>query len=304
MSLLFDALLVAALLWSAWRTLATPDLARAVVMFIIFGLLMALAWARLAAPDIALAEAAIGAGLTGALLLDALGAQPGRPANVPALTLKRLAVLLTGTALAAGLLLAVLDAPLPALRLPAMVAASMAQSGVTHPVTAVLLNFRGYDTLLEVAVLLLPLLGMLALAPARPASAGRAPVDPVLATLARLLAPLMILVAGYLLWAGAHQPGGAFPAAAVLAAAGVLLHLAGLLPAWASPGWVLRLGLAGAFLVFLAVAAALLAQGSLLQFPPAWAGALILLIEAGLTISLGLVLAGLFLLLSGRRGGS
>ena len=304
MSLLFDALLVAALLWSAWRTLATPDLARAVVMFIIFGLLMALAWARLAAPDIALAEAAIGAGLTGALLLDALSAQPGRPTNIPALTLKRLAVLLTGTALAAGLLLAVLDAPLPALRLPAMVAANMAQSGVTHPVTAVLLNFRGYDTLLEVAVLLLPLLGMLALAPARPTSAGRAPVEPVLATLARLLAPLMILVAGYLLWAGAHQPGGAFPAAAVLAAAGVLLHLAGLLPAWASPGWVLRLGLAGAFLVFLAVAAALLAKGSLLQFPPAWAGALILLIEAGLTLSLGLVLTGLFLLLSGRRGGS
>lgn len=308
MSLLFDTLLVAALLWSAWRTLATPDLARAVVMFIIFGLLMALAWARLAAPDIALAEAAIGAGLTGALLLDALGAQPGRPANVPALTLtltlKRLTVLLTGTALAAGLLLAVLDAPLPALRLPAMVAANMAQSGVTHPVTAVLLNFRGYDTLLEVAVLLLALLGMLALAPARPASAGRAGAEPVLATLARLLAPLMILVAGYLLWAGAHQPGGAFQAAAVLAAAGVLLHLAGPLPAWASPGWVLRLGLAGAFLVFLAVAAALLAQGSLLQFPPAWAGALILLIEAALTLSLGLVLAGLFLLLSGRRGGS
>jgi uncharacterized MnhB-related membrane protein len=33
---------------------------------------MALAWARLDAPDIALAEAAIGAGLTGALLLTAL----------------------------------------------------------------------------------------------------------------------------------------------------------------------------------------------------------------------------------------
>ena len=28
MSLLFDPLLVSALLWSAWRTLATPDLAR------------------------------------------------------------------------------------------------------------------------------------------------------------------------------------------------------------------------------------------------------------------------------------
>lgn len=74
MSLAFDLLLGFALLWSAGLALATPDAARAVVLFIVFGLLMALAWARLDAPDIALAEAAIGAGLTGALLLDAVGA--------------------------------------------------------------------------------------------------------------------------------------------------------------------------------------------------------------------------------------
>jgi len=73
MSLALDLLLALALMWSAWRSLATHDLSRAVVLFIVFGLLMALAWARLDAPDIALAEAAIGAGLTGALLLDALG---------------------------------------------------------------------------------------------------------------------------------------------------------------------------------------------------------------------------------------
>ncbi|MFQ5488820.1 MAG: Na(+)/H(+) antiporter subunit B, partial [Gammaproteobacteria bacterium] len=54
------------------RALASPDLFRAIVLFIAFGLLMALAWVRLDAPDIALAEAAIGAGLTGALLLAAL----------------------------------------------------------------------------------------------------------------------------------------------------------------------------------------------------------------------------------------
>jgi uncharacterized MnhB-related membrane protein len=72
-ALAFDLLLIAALLWSAARTLITADVFRAVVLFIVFGLLMALAWARLGAPDIALAEAAIGAGLTGALLLDAVG---------------------------------------------------------------------------------------------------------------------------------------------------------------------------------------------------------------------------------------
>jgi uncharacterized MnhB-related membrane protein len=72
--LVFDALLALTLLWSAWQTLTTPRLDRAVVMFIVFGLLLTLVWARLDAPDIAMAEAAIGAGLTGALLLDALAA--------------------------------------------------------------------------------------------------------------------------------------------------------------------------------------------------------------------------------------
>ncbi|OUD14658.1 sodium:proton antiporter [Thioflexithrix psekupsensis] len=68
----FDLFLVSSLLWTAWQGLTHPNLLRSVLMFIVFGLLLALAWARLAAPDVALAEAAIGAGLTGALFLDAL----------------------------------------------------------------------------------------------------------------------------------------------------------------------------------------------------------------------------------------
>lgn len=68
----FDSLLGLGLLWLAWRALNCPDLFKAIVLFIAFGLLMALAWVRLDAPDVALAEAAIGAGLTGALLLAAL----------------------------------------------------------------------------------------------------------------------------------------------------------------------------------------------------------------------------------------
>jgi hypothetical protein len=57
---------------------------QAVVLFIAFGLLVALAWVRLSAPDIALAEAAIGAGITGALLLDAAGHMRGRAEPYPA----------------------------------------------------------------------------------------------------------------------------------------------------------------------------------------------------------------------------
>lgn len=68
---ILDGLIIAALILLAWRVLQTPDIFKSVFLFIVFGLIMALAWVRLKAPDIALAEAAIGAGLTGVLLLDA-----------------------------------------------------------------------------------------------------------------------------------------------------------------------------------------------------------------------------------------
>lgn len=68
----FDIILVCTLLWLAWQLLATEDIFKAVVIYIAFGLIMALAWVRLRAPDVALAEAAIGAGLTGPLFLGAL----------------------------------------------------------------------------------------------------------------------------------------------------------------------------------------------------------------------------------------
>lgn len=69
---LFDILLVLTLLWLACQLLSTENIFKAVVLFICFGLLMALAWVRMRAPDVALAEAALGAGLTGPLFLAAL----------------------------------------------------------------------------------------------------------------------------------------------------------------------------------------------------------------------------------------
>ncbi|MBS3956946.1 MAG: DUF4040 domain-containing protein [Clostridiales bacterium] len=81
--LVYDLVIVSALLWLAFRILAEVKLFKAIVLFIAFGLLVALAWVRLAAPDIALAEAAIGAGITGALLLDAAGHMRGRAAPYP-----------------------------------------------------------------------------------------------------------------------------------------------------------------------------------------------------------------------------
>jgi uncharacterized MnhB-related membrane protein len=76
----FDTVLAVLLVWLAWRAVSDTDPLRAVVKFIVLGLVMALSWLRLGAPDVALAEAAVGSGLTGALLLVALRRwREGRP---------------------------------------------------------------------------------------------------------------------------------------------------------------------------------------------------------------------------------
>jgi multisubunit Na+/H+ antiporter MnhB subunit len=196
-----------------------------------------------------------------------------------------------------GLLLyALVDLPAAVVHLPAMVSAELPGSGVSHPVTAVLLNFRGYDTFLEVAVLCLALVGMLAVGP--PLDRPLLSRNVMLPTLARHVLPFMILAAVYLLWAGAHQPGGAFQAAAVLAAAAVLLNLSQVQTHWLSTRRWYRLAVGAGFLFFLAVAAALLPHGGLLRYPPEHAGLLIVLIESGLTVSLAVNLAAFFLLRS------
>ncbi len=208
-------------------------------------------------------------------------------------------------ALAVVLALAMLALPPRPNALAGLVVATTPSSGVAHPVTAVLLNFRGYDTLLEIAVLLAAGFGILACRDetASPPLAPTASV-PLLQSLARLLTPPAIVVAGYLLWHGAYAPGGAFQAAAVLGAAGVLLNLSGLAPGWGEPGLALRCALGAGFALFVAVAAWSLPSGALLRYSPEWAGLLILLIESGLTISLGLVLAGLFLWQPVRQAGA
>jgi len=77
----FDALLVLTLLGLALAALSSREPRRGVILFIAFGLVLALVWARLRAPDLALAEAGIGAGLGGALMLAAARRRAARRAR-------------------------------------------------------------------------------------------------------------------------------------------------------------------------------------------------------------------------------
>jgi multisubunit Na+/H+ antiporter MnhB subunit len=171
-------------------------------------------------------------------------------------------------------------------------------SGVSHPVTAVLLNFRAYDTWLELGVLLTAMFGILCLQRREHLASvpSTLPKDAVLEWLLRWLMPLMVLVAGYLLWLGKFDSGGAFQAGVILGAAAVLWWLAGhrLGPVLEGQLWrgILVLGLA----VFHVAAAGLWLSGrEMLEYPPLWAGTLILVIETAAALSIGLVLGSLFI---------
>lgn len=72
MIIVFDLLLCLGLIWISISVLSSRNLFKSVILFIAFGLILSLSWVRLGAVDVALAEAAIGAGITGILLLDAL----------------------------------------------------------------------------------------------------------------------------------------------------------------------------------------------------------------------------------------
>jgi multisubunit Na+/H+ antiporter MnhB subunit len=288
-------------LWSvALVSLMSRSIFRAVVFFILLGILLSLAWIRLDAPDIALAEAAIGAGITGVLLLDALGhlkktgnleSKPTRFQHPRFWLAVSAAVSLVGV-----LCWAVWQQPPMQVALHQQVAQAMPDSGVDHPITAILLNFRSYDTLLEIGVLVLAILVGLTLKSrhSEPDSLPGLP-NPLLHASLALLIPAILMASAYLLWAGADRPGGAFQAGAILAAAFILLHLAGIRLSAHLSHQLMRLGLVLGFSVFLAVATSSMIGGRpFLTYPDSAAGLLILVIELTLTLSIGLILLSLF----------
>ena len=282
-----DIILGALLISVAIAALHARTLYTAVVTFISFGLLTAFTWARLKAPDLALAEAAIGAGLTGVLLMNALSHdQPEHtqtPQGIRTLLAAALGVGLFGLLAYSVWPLATLEAPMAG-----RVAEALPASGVSHPVTAVLLNFRAWDTLLELLVVLLALIGIRQVR--LPALRVQDPW-PLLQGWSLWLAPLALLLGTYLLWRGAEAPGGAFQAGALWAAGAIILRLNGHLPALYWQRATLRVSVLAGLSVFVLTAMATAALGpGWLSYPDGWAKPLILTIEVAATLSLAITL--------------
>jgi multisubunit Na+/H+ antiporter MnhB subunit len=299
---ILDLSLALTLLLLAFRALHARGHFQAIVLFITMGLVLAMIWVRLGAPDIGLTEAAVGAGIAGVLLLD---------------TLRRMRMPHDGTerdekptflwlanagavCLAALLLLAFYGLPRTSAGLSAVVQAHLVASGVQHPVTAVLLNFRGFDTMLELGVLLLAIEGLLCVSGRTGLEAIAPPPRSatVLQWLVRGVFPLMLLTTGYLLWTGAYAPGGAFQAGVVLAAGLVLLWMAGHPSLSALSESHHRLLSVAGFGAFLVAGTTFMLQGrAFFEYPRDRADLLILILETSATVSIAAILAGLFLAL-------
>jgi len=303
--LVFDiglAVLVVAV--AAW-TIAARDMFAAVVSFVAYGLLLALVWVRLAAPDVALTEAAIGGGLTGGLLIGASSRLRGIEA--PAADEKPgrgpwLAAALLCSLVSIGLAMIVPVLPEPSPTLASQAAANLAATGLSNPVTAVLMAYRAIDTLLETVVLLLALLGVWSLSPDRfwgglPGRRQNADPESVLTFAAQLLVPVGILIGIHIFWIGSVAPGGEFQCATILAAMWILAAMAGLVEAApVSRRWLRLMLVAGPAVFFMIGLAGFAMAGAFLAYPEAHAKLLILIIEVPVTLSIAATLA---LLLAG-----
>ena len=305
MSLVMNIALAILFLSLALWTIVARDTFAAVAGFIPYGLLLTLVWLQLSAIDVAMTEAAIGAGLTGALLIGAASrlrkTEAAARAERPGLLTRVLAAILAA-AVAAVIAACVLLLPDPGPTLAPEVAQNIGATGVGNPITAVLLAFRAMDTLLEAVVLLFALIGIWSLAPdrfwgGRPGPAPVADPNGILAWLARVLPPIGIVVGIYILWVGADHPGGKFQGATVLAAMWLLVMMAGLRDAPAVSGTWLRVALVGGPTVFITIGLlGAWSAGAFLAYPGGLAKPLIIVIEAALMPSLAVTLA---LLLTG-----
>lgn len=294
----------------AWVVFAREAFS-AVVGFISYGLLLTLVWVQLSGVDVALTEAAIGGGLTGALLIGAVSRMRGSPAVARSERPGPAATVLAATlaiAVTAGLGYCVLALPQPAPSLAQDVADNIAETGVGNPITAVLLAFRSMDTLLEAVVLLFALVGVWSFTPdrywgGRPGLRQVADPNGILAYVARVLPPIGLVVGLYIFWIGADYPGGKFQGATILAAMWLLVVMAGLadMPP-ISRRW-LRASLVLGPLVFIAIGLlGAVSAGAFLGYPEGQAKPLILAIEFALMPSLTLIL-GLLLADAPRRAG-
>ncbi|MDM7322081.1 MAG: monovalent cation/H+ antiporter subunit A [Gammaproteobacteria bacterium] len=235
-----DAISLTAALALVLATLATVRWHRqrltALITMGVIGLIVSLTFVKFSAPDLALTQLSVEV-VTIVLLLLALFFLPQQtPADSCRLRIGRDVLLALGAGLVVALLtLAVLTRPFDTIA-GFFLEQALPGGGGTNVVNVILVDFRGFDTLGEITVLALAALGIVALLhglrlpmPTADAEGRRWSADGpslIMTTLTRLLLPLTLLVAMFILLRGHNLPGGGFIAGLITAVALIVQYLA------------------------------------------------------------------------------
>jgi len=205
-----------------------------VILGAIYSFLMASVMMVLHAVDVAMTEASVGAGISTVLLLAVLHLVKTRE-YVP--KKHNVGPLILSVAVGAGLIWGAMDlpafgdaaAPIHQHVAPRYITQSMTETGVPNLVTAVLADYRSFDTLGETAVVFIAGIGVMLLlrrkqqSPSGPEAAQDIlRGDVILQVATKLIFPFILLFALYVQLHGDYGPGGGFQAG-VIAAAGVIL---------------------------------------------------------------------------------
>lgn len=158
---MIDILLLLILVVCAFAAVALKDLLSVTIVLGAYSLIMAIVWMRLNAVDVAFTEAAVGAGITGILSIAALAKTRRMEADgAGGLNLKKIVMLLVVLCTAGILVYGTIDlpsfgdpsAPVHTHVAPRYIEGAYNEMGIPNMVTAILANYRGYDTLGETTV--------------------------------------------------------------------------------------------------------------------------------------------------------
>jgi len=205
----------------------------AVVLVGIVGLVMSMGFIYFSAPDLALTQLSVEVVATVLLLMALALLPPSSPAESGAARRLRDAGLAAGAGLGVGLLAwAAMTRPLETISWY-FVEKSIPEGGGSNMVNVILVDFRGFDTLGEIAVLAIAAIGVAALLegvrlPRAGATPGRMhdPYPLMLAVASNIMLPLTLMVSAYIFLRGHNEPGGGFIAGLVSAIGLVTQYIA------------------------------------------------------------------------------
>jgi len=208
----------------------------ALLLLSVVGLIVALAFVKFSAPDLALTQLSVEVVTIVLLLLALYFLPPNTPVeSSPARRTRDLLLAAVAGLGASALTWAVLTRPYETIA-GYFLTNSVSGGGGTNVVNVILVDFRGFDTLGEITVLAIAIIGIYVLleglrltAPDADASGRRWSWDlhpVIMAAFSRLLLPLALLVAIFVLLRGHNLPGGGFIAGLITAVALITQYLA------------------------------------------------------------------------------